>query len=275
MKRRLPLRTEPTNTNAAMTTPTLVLLEQENELLRTKITQLQQRLLTQQPQSDSEAAVVLKIVEDDDETKWCPINPKSTFWELLNERAGWLVGLLTLQSLSGFILSNNEELLQVHPVIVYFLTMLVGAGGNAGNQASVRVIRGIALGKLNHANTTKLFLQREMVMAFTLSVVLSCAGFLRAVVFDTPMLETIAVTTALALIVVISIGLGAVLPLVLRKLHVDPAHSSTTIQVVMDILGVLLTILVSRLILDFGSPTLRSPALTSYNNTTTTTTNYD
>jgi len=137
------------------------------------------------------------------------------------------------------------------------------------------VIRGIALGKLNHTTTTKLFSQREMVMASILSVVLSCAGFLRAIVFDTPMLETIAVTTVLALIVVISIGLGTVLPLVLRKLHVNPAHSSTTIQVVMDILGVLLTILVSRLILDFGSPILRSPTLTSYNNTTTTATNYN
>jgi Mg/Co/Ni transporter MgtE len=43
-----------------------------------------------------------------------------------------------MQSFSGIILSRNEALLVDHPVIVYFLTMLVGAGGNAGNQASVR-----------------------------------------------------------------------------------------------------------------------------------------
>ena len=43
-----------------------------------------------------------------------------------------------MQSFSGIILSRNEALLADHPVIVYFLTMLVGAGGNAGNQASVR-----------------------------------------------------------------------------------------------------------------------------------------
>jgi cation transporter-like permease len=43
-----------------------------------------------------------------------------------------------LQSFSGIILSRNEALLADHPVIIYFLTMLVGAGGNAGNQASVR-----------------------------------------------------------------------------------------------------------------------------------------
>eukprot|EP00970_Alexandrium_tamarense_P018927 scaffold13564_cov128-Alexandrium_tamarense.AAC.18 len=68
----------------------------------------------------------------------CPVEPNLSFTDALKSRAYWLVGLLALQSCSGFILSRNEALLQDHPVIVYFLTMLVGAGGNAGNQASVR-----------------------------------------------------------------------------------------------------------------------------------------
>jgi hypothetical protein len=60
------------------------------------------------------------------------------FCKNMADRCGWLVGLLVLQSCSSFILSNNQELLQAHIVIVQFLTMLVGAGGNCGNQASVR-----------------------------------------------------------------------------------------------------------------------------------------
>ena len=70
--------------------------------------------------------------------EYCPVEPDVSFGDALRDRAYWLVGLLALQSCSGFILANNELLLQKHPVIVYFLTMLVGAGGNAGNQASVR-----------------------------------------------------------------------------------------------------------------------------------------
>ena len=61
-----------------------------------------------------------------------------SFYQSVADRAGWLVGLLVLQSMSSFILARNEALLQEHLVIVRFLTMLVGAGGNAGNQASVR-----------------------------------------------------------------------------------------------------------------------------------------
>jgi Mg/Co/Ni transporter MgtE len=138
--------------------------------------------------------------------------------------------------------------LSLHKV-VYFLTMLVGAGGNAGNQASVRVIRGLALGTLND-NTQGQFLARELKMAVSLSAILSLAGFIRAAVFRTPIAETLAVTAALAMIVFSSVCLGALLPLLLKKLRVDPAHSSTTIQVIMDILGVVLAVAVSSILLD-------------------------
>jgi len=185
--------------------------------------------------------------ELDDDT--CPLEPTISFLDAMRDRAYWLVGLLALQSCSGFILSRNEALLENHPVIIYFLTMLVGAGGNAGNQASVRVIRGLALGTLNE-RTQAQFLAREFKMACALSLILSLAGFVRAIAFATPIPETIAVTSALSMIVFISICLGAILPLFLKKLGVDPAHSSTTIQVVMDILGVVLTVVVSTAVLD-------------------------
>ncbi|GKZ00007.1 hypothetical protein MPSEU_000954100 [Mayamaea pseudoterrestris] len=179
----------------------------------------------------------------------CPLEPSVSFGEALRDRAYWLVGLLVLQSLSGFILSRNEALLENHPFIIFFLTMLVGAGGNAGNQASVRVIRGLALETLNE-ETQKAFLVRELKMAGCLSAILSLVGFLRASLFHTPFLESLAVTASLSAIVFTSVCLGAVLPLILKRVGVDPAHSSTTIQVAMDILGVYIAVFVSKLILD-------------------------
>lgn len=205
------------------------------------------RLSAESEETDDEFGLSAPLEDDvceydDQSNKWmsnvgeCPVEPNITFVDAMKSRARWLVGLLVLQSCSGFILSRNEILLQDHPVIIYFLTMLVGAGGNAGNQASVRVIRGLALGTLN-SETQSQFLSRELRMAFALSLILSLAGFLRATLFHTPLPETIAITFALSMIVFSSICLGAVLPLLLQKLGVDPAHSSTTIQVVMDVLG--------------------------------------
>jgi hypothetical protein len=60
------------------------------------------------------------------------LDKETSFLSSIWDRASWLVGLMILQSLSSYILSYNEATLQRHPSIIYFLTMLVGAGGNAG-----------------------------------------------------------------------------------------------------------------------------------------------
>ena len=87
-------------------------------------------------------------------------------------------------------------------------------------------------------------------MGVTLSAILGAAGCLRAAVFLVPALETLAITISLCSIVWISTVLGCFLPLIMKRVGIDPAHSSTTIQVLMDILGVTITVTVCSLILD-------------------------
>jgi hypothetical protein len=173
------------------------------------------------------------------------------FTEAIRERAGWLIGLLFFQSCSSFIIAYNEQFLQTHMVIVQFLTMLVGAGGNAGNQSAVGVIRGLAIGKIN-GNTWKAYLTQEAKMALGLSFLIGLTGFIRAAMFRTPWGETIAITTSVSMIVVTSVAIGSTLPLAMKKVGIDPAHSSTTIQVIMDILGVLITVMVSSFVMSFA-----------------------
>lgn len=173
-----------------------------------------------------------------------------TFKDQLKERGGWLIGLLVLQSCSSFIIEYNEIFLQNHMIIVQYLTMLVGAGGNAGNQAAVGVIRSLAVGTLN-SRTMRGFLIREGKMALSLSAFIGLTAFIRAALFRTPAGETIAVTASVCVIVAISVGIGSTLPLGMKKVGIDPAHSSTTIQVIMDILGVLITVCVSSFVLSF------------------------
>jgi hypothetical protein len=172
------------------------------------------------------------------------------FTEQIRERAGWLIGLLFFQSCSSFIIAYNEQFLQTHMVIVQFLTMLVGAGGNAGNQSAVGVIRGLAVGIIN-GHTWKAYLKQEAKMALGLSFLIGLTGFIRAAMFRTPWGETIAITTSVSIIVVTSVAIGSTLPLAMKKVGIDPAHSSTTIQVVMDILGVLITVCVSSFVMSF------------------------
>ena len=95
--------------------------------------------------------------------------------ESLQSRATWLIGLLIAQSCSSFILADNEDLLATHPTILLFLTMLVGAGGNAGNQASVRLIRGLATGEVNGSREqTMEILTNEARIALALGTIREC-----------------------------------------------------------------------------------------------------
>lgn len=113
------------------------------------------------------------------------------------------------------------------------------------------VIRGLAVGTIDDSNSREV-LQREFAMGIALSIILGTAGFIRAAVFSTPWLETFAITSSLIMIVMISIVTGALLPMGMKNVGIDPAHSSTTIQVIMDILGVAITLGVSSLILSSG-----------------------
>ena len=95
--------------------------------------------------------------------------------ESLQPRATWLIGLLIAQSCSSFILADNEDLLATHPTVIFFLTMLVGAGGNAGNQASVRLIRGLATGEVNGSREqTMEILTNEARIALALGTIREC-----------------------------------------------------------------------------------------------------
>ena len=184
----------------------------------------------------------------DDEAELMHQDP--SFLRGVIDRSGWLIGLLIFQSMSSFILRYNEALLQSHPVIVYFLTMLVGAGGNAGNQATVRAIRGIALGTLTEATMIP-FIIKEVCTGFALSLILGVFGMIRVTVLaSTSMTEAFAISIALSTIVFTSVCLGALLPIFFHKIGIDSAHSSTTIQVIMDILGVIITCTVSTKLLD-------------------------
>jgi len=173
----------------------------------------------------------------------------TTFVRAAMDRGGWLAMLLVFQSFSSIILSRNVEFVKEHPTVLYFLTSLVGAGGNAGNQAAVRCIRGLAQKKLN-SNTMRSFLVREVWMALVLAGILGLVGLGRAYLSSSSPAEVFAIVVSLMAIVLVSVLVGAVLPLGLQKCGVDPAHASTLIQVVMDILGVWITIFVTVLLLD-------------------------
>lgn len=166
----------------------------------------------------------------------------------LRKRAGLLIALLVFQSCSSFILSTYEQLLQRHSVVVFFLTMLVGAGGNAGNQAAVLVIRGLATGEID-ARTSTRYIWGEVKMALCIAAAMVAAGYLRVTAFGYTTRDAVAISSSLLAIVFSSVIIGTLLPLLLHRMGCDPAHAGATIQVIMDLAGVLITCVVCSTLL--------------------------
>ena len=167
------------------------------------------------------------------------------------ERGKWLVGLLILQSSSSFVLDKYQDLIREHLVVTLFLTMLVGAGGNAGNQSAIKVIRGMATGSISPTlDSLRAVMKQQITVAFILGTSLSAAGWVRVYVTNGSTLNSSAIAFSLFLIVCTSVIVGTLLPFGLAKAGQDPANAGTSIQVLMDVLGVLITCVSCHFILD-------------------------
>jgi Mg2+ transporter MgtE len=175
---------------------------------------------------------------------------ETPFISLIRGRLSWLVALLLFQSISSVILGYFEELIERHVVIALFLTMLIGTGGNAGNQSSAIVIRGLATGEI-HRQNAYLVISREFRLAVIMAFILSIVAFFRVFVsVPSNIKAALTVSIALFLIVISSIVAGAVAPLLLEQCGADPAYcASPALATATDVIGVLLICTVATIIL--------------------------
>ena len=174
---------------------------------------------------------------------------ETPIWKLVWQRSPWLIGLLLLQSVSSLIMSSYQHVIDKYFIISMFLTMLIGTGGNAGNQSSALVIRGLATGEMSRKNGLKILL-REFSVSIVIAFLLVAVGFLRVYFFSHNLLGAFAISIALFIIVLMAMFLGTLLPLLLERLNLDPAHSAAPfLATLMDIFGVLIICIVASMLL--------------------------
>lgn len=192
---------------------------------------------------------VLDVVEEEaseDVYKMSGLTPvehsyfQTSFVSLFWQRSIWLGSLLLLQSVSSFILGKYETLINSHLFLSFFYTMLIGTGGNAGNQSAALVIRGLATGEMSRKNSLKV-LFREFGMSIAIAVILFLVTFIRIYFTYHDLISSVAVCFSLFLIVSFSMILGTFIPFFLERLGVDPAHSAAPfLATLVDILGILI-----------------------------------
>ena len=163
--------------------------------------------------------------------------------DLVKNRGAWLLALLALQSASSVVLARFSALLERHLALALFLTMLTGTAGNAGNQTSALVIRGLATGEIDARRDWRRVLGREARVAAPLACILGVASFgrvLTSVAGQHAAKTALVVASAMTSTVVAAIAVGVGAPLLLEAVGVDPCNcASPALATAVDLLGVL------------------------------------
>lgn len=150
---------------------------------------------------------------------------------------------LTVQVLSVF-----EATLQQVTVLALFVPLLIGTGGNTGNQAATTVTRAIALGDVRPRDIGRV-LARELVVGIALGSLLgTLGGAITAIIFE----PRIGMVIGLTLLAVCSMAatIGGIMPIVARATHVDPAvFSNPFITTFVDASGLAIYFLIAKAIL--------------------------
>lgn len=169
---------------------------------------------------------------------------ETSFTRLLLQRSSILLMLLVLQSLSTMIIEYYQATLC--GFFMYFITMLISTGGNTSSQSSALAIQGMATGEIA-GSTIWRFIKRELIMALMIALILGTFSWLRIYLTHHDMLGSVIVSVSLGMIVLVSVMLGSCMPIVLKKLGMDPAHSAgPLLATLMDIVGLFVYCLITQ-----------------------------
>ena len=172
---------------------------------------------------------------------------RSSPFEIWKNRIPWLLLLMVSATLTGLVITKFEDALGVLPCLTAFIPMLMDTGGNAGSQACVSIIRGISLNEIEFGDLFHV-VWKEIRVAVLCGVCLAAACFGKIMLVDHLLLHNNSVTTMVALVVCISMAMtvfmakvvGSVLPLLAKKIGLDPAvMASPLITTIVDFLSLM------------------------------------
>ncbi|MCG9894644.1 MAG: magnesium transporter [Fimbriimonadaceae bacterium] len=178
-------------------------------------------------------------------------------WHLYARRMPWLIGLFVAETFTGIVLRHygqSEEGLNISP-LMYFVPLVIGAGGNCGSQVTTTITRALALKEIQPGEWWKVIL-KELLVALMIGATLGLIGALRASApapfgWEQELSMSLLIAFALPAIVVWAATVGSCLPILAQKAGVDPAvMSAPFITTFVDATGLIIYFeLAKRLIL--------------------------
>jgi magnesium transporter len=158
---------------------------------------------------------------------------------LVRKRVIWLTILFFAGLLAGTILRVFEAVLEKEMALIYFLPLIIAAGGNSGSQSATLVIRGLATGDLRLRDWWSIG-RRELSSGLLLGLLLGLLGATVSIMWGKGAISPTVFATLVSIVMFGSL-LGSLLPLGLARLGIDPAiTSSPLVACLVDLLGIVL-----------------------------------
>ncbi len=202
-----------------------------------------------------DAMDVLQEENTEDFAKMAAVMPaedgyfKTSVFAHAKSRIPWLLILMLSATLTGWISSQFEAQIALIPMLVSFMPMIMGTGGNCGSQSSTLIIRGMALEEIRLKDFFKVVF-KEFRIALICAAALAVVNGLRVLIVYKDV--SLALVIALSLIgtVVIAKLVGAALPMLAKALHLDPAiMANPLISTVVDSCSLLIYFSVASAVL--------------------------
>lgn len=168
--------------------------------------------------------------------------------DLVRSRVVWLLVLAVGAALTVQVLSMFEDTLEQVTVLALFVPLLIGTGGNTGNQAATTLTRALALQDVRPRDIGQV-LGREVRVGASLGALLGgFGGVVTGLVYE-PRLGLVIGLTLFA-VCAMAATVGGAMPLVARGLKVDPAvFSNPFITTFVDAAGLVVYFLIARAVL--------------------------
>lgn len=224
---------------------------QKYDLLAMPVVDTEQRLVGIVTVDDVMDVIVDESTEDIE--KMAAITPtdkpylKTGVFETWSKRIPWLLLLMISATFTGMIITKFEAKLAILPILTSFIPMIMDTGGNSGSQASVTVIRGLALEEIEIRDILSV-LWKEIRVAVLCGITLAACNFLKILLIDNMLLGSgISILTAFVVCITL-VGtvfvakvVGACMPIVAKCLNFDPAvMASPFITTIVDALSLLI-----------------------------------
>ena len=175
---------------------------------------------------------------------------KMSVFDAYKKRIPWLLLLMISATFTSSIITSFESELKKYVVLTAFIPMLMDTGGNAGGQASAIIIRGISLDEIEFGDWL-VVIWKEIRTAVLCGLTLAVCNFGRLMIFGKVSVRVaLVVCLTLLMAVIVAKMVGSTLPMLAKKIGLDPAvMASPFITTIVDAISLLIYFRVAELVL--------------------------